>query len=128
MKTVKFNFIGQSSSNQANFGEGVTQKKKNNKDMLWSPNTAKAHIGLSTALGGGLGFLEGKKSNMMKGVERGDALRAITGSGWKRKAAGTALGAAGVGGLTYLTHRLSKTSPIGKDTDGRSDKGKKRRR
>lgn len=132
MKTVDFNFIGQ--SQLATFGEGRMLRKKGEKDQMWSPGAAKAHIGVTAALGGFAGYQLGKSSSMFKGIRENNMNRALGAGGYKRKLAGVLIGGGALGTVAYLTHKANPQSPIGKsriikpkDVDGRSDKGKKRK-
>jgi hypothetical protein len=130
---INFNFVGE--LNNANFGEGRTPKKRGENDKMWNPNAAKAHIGVTAALGGFSGYQLGKASSMIKGVKQNNVMRSLGAGGYKRKLLGAAVGGAVLGSAAYLTHKANPQSPIGKggdrivkvrDMDGRSDKGKKR--
>jgi hypothetical protein len=124
---VNFNFVGQ--SRLATFAK----KERNSKEM-WEPNAAKAHIGVTSALGGFAGYQAGKSSSMFKGIRENNMKKALGAGGYKSKLAGALIGGGALGTIAYLTHKANPQSPIGKsrifkqrDMDGRSDKGKKRK-
>jgi hypothetical protein len=120
---IDFQYMGDYST--ANFGEGVTQNKKGQRDYVEVDFQGKGGVGKakikrptqkeivrntawSAGLGGGAGHL----------------LVASKGGGTKSKLLGTAIGAAITGGAAYMG---SKRGIFAKDADGRSDKGKKRK-
>jgi predicted secreted protein len=115
---VKFNFVGE--LNNAEFGEGKTQKKKGESTRIWSDSAAKTHIGIATGMGALGGYKLGQASNRSKLMKQGLSVsdpKVMTGSGWKRKLAGAAIGTAILGGGTYLSHRVDPRSPIGKKNE-----------
>lgn len=121
--TVYFNFPGQYS--EANFS-----RDRKEREGVWSPNAAKAHIATTAAIGGYGGYQLGKASSMTKGIRENNMNRALGAGGYKRKLAGAVIAGGLLGTVGYLTHKANPLSPIGKrkkDVDGRSDKGKKRK-
>lgn len=114
-----------SSNIQASFA-----KAKKEREGTWNPNAAKAHIGITAAIGGYGGYQLGKASSMTKGIRENNMNRALGAGGYKRKLAGAVIAGGLLGTVGYLTHKANPLSPIGKgkkDKDGRSDKGKKRK-
>jgi len=88
--------------------------KKVKKSQMWSPEVAKTNLAITTGLGGGIGYLEGMKSNSRKGMLTNNPVRAISGKGWKRKLVGATLGAGLSAGVGYAIYKNNPYSPIGK--------------
>jgi hypothetical protein len=117
---IRFNFPGQHS----NYSTQLSKKDKeiirdNDKKYLTSVGNKKISLGnlaIVSAAGGAAGYGTGKLTNMFKQKKAG---LKMTGRGMKTKLLGAAVGGGLSGGLSYYLQT--------RDTDGRSDKGKKRK-
>lgn len=115
---VDFNFPGEYS----NFSTQLTRRdreiiRENDKELtkVNGKKISLGNLGIVSAAGGATGYGTGKLTNMLRQKKAG---LKMTGQGAKAKLIGAGIGGALSGGLSYYLQT--------RDTDGRSDKGKKR--